>query len=265
MQRPHNPITRRYVGKSGDIKKDLSQHQLAAIGAIAMAYNKVEEEIDDLFGAATQLRDPLFLEVVTRINGMGGKIDVIKVAANFYGVDDEDKRCLEESLGENVFLRLKGYRDAVIHSNLINAAIGVGIRVNRRAKINDVLSNKEALDALYIHLLALAEELSCAASVLLFAFEITSRSPGDPERASYEAGRPANSARFRGYRTRRQALPPIPEFPSEAEFREADDQWRRARQAAKRDLARLPSVDPLAKLGSRPTATETRRPVGHNG
>ena len=96
-----------------------------------MAYNKVEEEIDDLFWAATQLKGPLSIEVVTRMNGIGGKIDVIKAAVNFYGMHEEDKRCLEEALGENVFLRLKGYRDAVIHSNLINAAIGVGIRINK--------------------------------------------------------------------------------------------------------------------------------------
>jgi hypothetical protein len=265
MQRPHNPITRRYVGKSGDIKKDLSQQQLAAIGAVAMAYNKVEEEIDDLFWAATQLKGPLSLEVVTRINGIDGKIAIIKAAANFYGMEEEDRRCLEEALGNGVFKRLKSYRDAVIHSRPINAAIGVGIRFDRQAKVNEVLINQKALDALYAHLLALADELSCAASVLLFAFELTSRSSDDPERSSYEAGRPMNSARFRDYRTRRQALPPIPEFPSEAEFREADVLWRQARQSAKRDFARQPSDDPHDKRRSRPTATETRRPVDRNG
>jgi hypothetical protein len=40
MKCTHSATTRRYVGTTGDIKKDLSQEQLAAIGAVAMAYNK---------------------------------------------------------------------------------------------------------------------------------------------------------------------------------------------------------------------------------
>jgi hypothetical protein len=232
MKRAYDPVTRRYVGTSGNIKEDLGQKKLAAIGAVAMAYNKVEEEIEALFGIATKLEGQILLEVSTRINGIDGKIAIIKSSVDTFGVEDEDKRQIAEALGDGVFTRLKGYRDSVVHARLINAAIGVGIRYEKRAKINEVLLSESALNALYEHLLALAQELQCAASILLFALEINTRAAGDPERASYAAGKSENSAQFRRYQNRRQSLQPIPGFPSEQEFREADVEWRQARQSA---------------------------------
>ena len=41
--------------RTGNIKKDLSQKQLAGIGAVAVAYNEVEQQIDLLFFIATDL------------------------------------------------------------------------------------------------------------------------------------------------------------------------------------------------------------------
>jgi hypothetical protein len=231
MKRPHDPVTQRYVGTTGDIKKDLSQEQLAAIGAVAMAYNKVEEEIEDLFGIATKLEGQMLLEVGTRINGIDGKIAIIKSAADTFGLEEDDKKQLAEALGNGVFVLLKGYRDSIIHSRLINAAIGVGIRYDKRAKINEVLLSKAALNALYDHLLALANELQMAASVFILSIDIYGHAAGDQERASFEAGRQENSAQFRRCQNRRQSLPPIPGFPSEQEFREADVEWKQARQS----------------------------------
>jgi hypothetical protein len=212
---------------SGDLKKDLGQEKLAAIGAIAMAYNKVEDQIEGLFGIATKLDGQILLEVGTRI-GIGEKVEIIKCAANLFGVDEEDKKCLSEALGKEVFIRLKGYRNAVIHARLINAPIGVGITFDRRAKINEVLLSEKALDALYHHLLALARELQCAASVLILAIEISTRAAGDPDRSAYEAAKPQNSSRFRRCCHKRKSLPRIPDFPSEAEFYEADVEWMQA-------------------------------------
>jgi hypothetical protein len=206
---------------SGDLKKDLGQEKLAAIGAIAMAYNKVEDQIDGLFGIATKLDGQMLLEVGTKI-GSGDKVQIINCAANLFGMDEEDKNCLTDALNE--FMRLKRYRDAVIHSRLINAPIGIGITFNRQAKINEVLLSEKALDSLYNHLFALVHELQCDASVLIPAIEISARVVGDPDRSEYEAAKPQNSTRLRRCCHKRKSLPPIPDFPSEAGFYEADVQ-----------------------------------------
>jgi hypothetical protein len=236
MKRPRSPATEKYVGTSGDIKKDLSQEQLAAIGAVAMAYNKAEEEIDHLFGIATKLDDRLLLAVSTRIHGIDGKIAIIKHAATIFGVAPDAIAALNDTLGGDGFVKLKGLRDAAVHARLINAAIGVGVRIDKRAQINEVLLSKAALDALYEHLIALANELKSAANILAFTLECSARKADDPERARYEQESQHHSAEFQSLRNRRQTLQPIPQFPSESEFRETDDEWKQARQAERQAI-----------------------------
>jgi hypothetical protein len=172
----------------------------------------------------------LLIEISTRFN-IGTKIEIITKAATLANMDREDQDCLCEILGEKVFLLYKGYRDAIVHAIVINAAIGVGIGVNRRAKINEVLLSANALDALYDHLLHLEKVLQQAASVMIFAIKISGRAPDDQERLSYEAGKVQNSAQFRRIHAGRKKLPLIPEFPSAQQFHEADVEWRQARQA----------------------------------
>jgi hypothetical protein len=231
MKRPRSAATTRPALVSGDIKKDLTKDQLAAVGAISFAYNKAEDRIDDLFGIVTGLSGQTRLEVSTRIHGIDGKMGIILRGAKELGVTAEDQGLLEELLGEKgVFGKLKTYRDAVIHSRVIHAPSSIGLRVERKAKINEVLLSQPALDALYVHLNACCSELTVAASVLHLALAIKNAATGDPSRAQLEAGRPALSAQLQGCRTQRRSLPPIPKFPSESEFRAAEAQWQKARQ-----------------------------------
>jgi hypothetical protein len=46
MKRPHHQDTRKHADGTGDIKKDLTEGQLAAIGALILAYNKLEDSIE---------------------------------------------------------------------------------------------------------------------------------------------------------------------------------------------------------------------------
>jgi hypothetical protein len=231
MKRPRLPATSRPVFMAGDIKRDLTKEQLAAIGAISLAYNKAEDRIDDLFGVVTALDGQMRLEVSTRINGIDGKIAIITHGAKEFGLTDEEQFSLEELLGEGVFKKLKKYREAVIHSRINHAPVGIGYTIERKAKINEVLLSQNALDALYDHLIACCSELSVAAAVLQHARTVNNAAPDDPNREQHEANRSGSSAQFRRYRTLRQSLPPIPEFPSESEFHEAELQWQQSRQA----------------------------------
>jgi hypothetical protein len=92
--------------KTGDIKRDLSQEQLAGIGAVALAYNYAESNIDRALGLALGLSHALYLQLVTRINGMEAKTDLLKKAAADVKLPEELRTDLAETLG--YFVKLKG-------------------------------------------------------------------------------------------------------------------------------------------------------------
>jgi hypothetical protein len=124
-----------------------------------LAYNKVEEKIDDLFAVAIGLSGPLLAGLRSRIGGIDGKIAIINRAAEAAGMEDEDRKCLAEALGKDVLGLLKGYRNAAVHAILINVSIGIGLNYARR-EINEVLLTLPALRSLYDRLLGLREDWS---------------------------------------------------------------------------------------------------------
>ena len=83
MKRPHHQDTRKHVDGTGDIKKDLTEKQLAAIGALILAYNKLEDSIESMFGVVTGVKDQMFLEVSSRITSIDIKLEIIKQAGLF--------------------------------------------------------------------------------------------------------------------------------------------------------------------------------------
>ena len=212
----------------GDIERDLTQAQLAKIGAISFAYNNAEEAITHLFGTVTGLRDQMLLEVCTRINGTEGRIAVITEGAKQrLAVSEEFQRELEDTLGENGFSRLKKYREAVLHARIISSPNAIGKTVERRAKIHEVLLSQKALDVLYEHLKAIALELTGAGAVLA-AVAISKDLGHEPTVRKKElaaAIEPSALAQYRAHRKTRLALPPIPEFPQEHESQELASQW----------------------------------------
>lgn len=73
--------TRKPTYRVVDIKKEIPERQLAAIGALALAFNEVEAALDRLFFVVTELTEPLQLEVSTRIGGLDGKRPITKKGA----------------------------------------------------------------------------------------------------------------------------------------------------------------------------------------
>jgi hypothetical protein len=161
------------------------------------------------------------------------KIEIIKEGAKILGASTNDQAQIAEALaqGEGHFGRLRSYRDAAIHCRVINAAIGIGLKVGRRATLSDVLLTDEALGWAYDSLIQLSEELSAAASLLFVLHALRYVADTDPDRPTYEAKKDDLSAQLRAHKGRRSALLPAPDFPSESELREAEVQWQQARQA----------------------------------
>jgi hypothetical protein len=218
MKRPFRQ--RRIVGASHDVKKDLSKDQLAAIGAVALAYNYAEAQIDQVLGAALDIwARPFLHEVTTRINGVDGKIEIIVKALPLLVTEDTIRADIEDSLGNNAFKRLKQYRDAIIHARVLDRELELGHVIERRARRSEVLLSVTALERLYEHLTALEAELSPVALMINSAHRRSQFAPDDPERERLEANYQESNSLFQSRRTKRRSLPPLPEFPEEPEIR----------------------------------------------
>lgn len=222
MRRPFNPSAD-YSAKSGSIKYDFSQGQLAAIGAVAMVFNEVEDDLLTIFGVVTGLSGAMLTETYTRINGLDGVVAIIKKGAERLSLPKQGRSALAATLGE--FSRLKKFRDAVIHARAHNAPAGVGVRLERKGRSHEVLMTQEALEALFDHLASLRHELSEAVMLLLFARLVMEHAPDDPIREQYESGVAESLVPYLARRTSTQSLRPLPAFPRELELLEARDRW----------------------------------------
>src|SRR5437016_1800376 len=162
MKRPRKG-SKKLPPRTIDIKKDLTQKHLAAIAAFAIAYNELESSLDSLFFAAIDLPEFLCFEVSTRINGIPGKAAISRIAATTLGLPKTDVQQIARIL--DLFGLFKSYRDAVIHSRVINAFLGISIE--HRGKLSDVLISEDAMHTLYDHVIALRKEMDDATSLVI--------------------------------------------------------------------------------------------------
>jgi hypothetical protein len=207
---------------------------LSAIGALALAFNEVEANLDRLFFEVTGLDEHLQLEVSTRIGGIDGKLAIIKRGAEKI-LDNAEFVQLSEMLGKGVFENVKIYRDCVIHARHLNVSTGVGVKVDRQDQVFDVLLSQNALDTAYILLAALRREIAEAIPLIHGMKLLKKIAADDPKRAPFESVTANHRAQFHQYRSERLALPLLPEFPSESELRAADFQAKQAQTAAVMD------------------------------
>ena len=165
MKRSRDKITPKSPSTTGDIKKDLSKEQLAGIAAAALAYNEIELALDDIFYGMTGISDEMQLQISTRLN-IASKVEIIKLGIASLGLKADDLQELLDVLGENVFFKLKGIRNSIVHARVVNASVGIGLTVEKQAKIKEVLLNAPALELFYRHLIALRDELTSAQKFL---------------------------------------------------------------------------------------------------
>jgi hypothetical protein len=211
--------------RTGDIKRDLSSDQLAGIGAVALAYNYVESSLDRALGLALGMGPELRLRLVTRIRSED-KTELLKLAAADMNLPSDLREDLAET--SSYFLTLKGYRNGIIHARVLDAALGLGEVRGRGARHWEVLLTKDALDGLYEHLKAVANELASWILIWYQIRQLMSREADDPERSKFEKALLGACSQYQARRTERQSLPKLPEFPSESEMQEA---WAKARAA----------------------------------
>jgi hypothetical protein len=232
MKRGHTGLSSR---RTGDIRKDLTQGQLAGIGLVAISYNEVEVLIDAMLGLFLFLRPITWEAVTSRIHGMEGKIEIVKIAMRDLGASDEVQQMLSDTLGNAGFTLHKRYRDAIIHSRVLDAPAEIALTPGKRGKKEEILLTEAALAGVFERLANVRLELIEAMNIgtrlainrrLKEAFPRPSseyagglvdtlmKSLALPKPNIEQEIRDALS-RYRSHLRHRQSLPPLPEFPEE--------------------------------------------------
>jgi hypothetical protein len=205
------------IGRTtGDIKRDLTTNQLAGIGAVAMAWNSVESFVDAMLLAGLGLQARIGLDVIARINVFDAKFALIKsVGKARLGISEEHCEDLWKALDDALqgAKELKGHRDAVIHSQLIDPGEAMGQVVKREGEY-DVLLSQEALDGLYDRLIAVRDELRAVCMVFLTLHEaIKGDGQVDPNTLLRGGTVRAYVSQAQEHRKARLSLRPLPKFP----------------------------------------------------
>jgi hypothetical protein len=224
-----------------DIKIDLTPGQLAALAAVALAYNILEDQLDSLLRVATRVPDWIFDEVSSRIHGLDGTVAIIEQAVQKSGLSAKAKNALHGTI--STFSDFKKNRDTIIHARLINLSIGIGRGAKQRGKsLFEILLSEDALNCFYDHILALQKELIAGGVLLNTALSLKQIAQDDPNKSRLEAEIRVHTAQFRESRSHRRALTPLPKFPDESELREAANRRREAAILMRMGYPRRPTA-----------------------
>jgi hypothetical protein len=220
-RRKHRDV-RKYAHPKAKMKKELTVRQLAAIGAVALAYNELDMAVDALlcafFGAPRSIGGS--------IANSEAKIATINKAVVDFRLEEHDRKQIAEAL--NSFWKFTLYHSAITHLRIIKL-IGdesISPQISQASKLANPFTDN-ALNIFYDHVIALEKELSSAAMLIQATSTLRSLPLDDPKTALYEEGERFCRFQFRGYGTRRQTLPPIPYLPSETDLSEVKDRWQK--------------------------------------
>ena len=200
----------------GRVTDNLTLEQLALIGAVALTFNEAEDHINTYTGHVIGVQfDPI--QVVSRINGFDGKIELIKLAAKEFGCTGEEMTAIEECLGNGGFMLVKQYRDAVVHARLFDAGTSVAKVNERRGKRAEVLLSVEALSGLLQRMEIMANEISELLPIISSRHLLMAATDDHKRSRILECIQDA-MARYHQYRSQRLALAPLPEFPAQPDI-----------------------------------------------
>ncbi len=138
------PASDRPIKRTGNVRKDLSENQLAWIGSVALAYNETEALLDLTVTCSLGQLD-LGHELTSRINGTDGKIEIIKTAMEKLKAEQSIRDAIALTLGADGFAGLKKYRDRIIHARIRDAKNAIAESPASRGKFEEVLLIPKAL------------------------------------------------------------------------------------------------------------------------
>lgn len=222
-----------------ETKRDIRPALLNNVGAITLTWNYIEHGINFILGMSLKLPPPIGEEVTSRINGLDGKIEILKRAAKLlWKMPDHYLKIIGDTLG--AIEEHKRYRDGIIHAGVFHPESPVADTLQRRGVTDEVLVTDEALNALYERLTYLQAEIDVLTYVYFCCFLWGEKEYGRKKRLIAKEME-ACTVQLCILQKRRKALPPLPKFPAElpalqgregSEFLQALSRSRRRQQNA---------------------------------
>jgi hypothetical protein len=203
-----------------DIRKDLTPGQLEAIGAVMLAWNDIEGQLDHTLSLAIDLPFSIALEVTSRINGLDGKFEIVRKAAQYHlRLPDAVYQSIAQTLNilENPY---KQYRDGVAHAWILHPREIIAPSAKQRGKLFEVLVSVDALNLLYDHLAVLQSEMGAVRNIIFTRSQLMQQRLRPVRVRELQLTEPevlAHTELLRGHQRRRLALQKLPEFPPEYE------------------------------------------------
>ena len=199
------------------IRADISDDQLAEIGAAILAFNDAEGVLDLILSEALDIPDDVRLDVVTRFNGIDGKVEIIRrVFSEHFQIDQPAYDRIDLTL--SAFLEFKKYRDAIAHARIVDRGSNIGEVTKQRGSVEQVLLSMDALSGLYDRLVLMRDEL-LQISGIIEALHVTVvarwRRAVDQERRLLVEAVQEHLARLLRCQKDRQSLKPLPKFPDQ--------------------------------------------------
>ena len=216
MRRKSNTSSSLADYKKYDFLAEVDGERLKLIGAIALAWNWIEGALDATLAMSLELAADMWVEVSSRINGIDGKTALIKrsltLANGLPKFEEDDLLILRKAI--NAIENNKRFRDGLIHARMIHPEAIISQTSQRKGVADEVLMTAEALNALYNLYAALGEEMDAFVRVIFVRLDLGGRLKERGNKLTEEHLR-WSLAQLREAQTKREALPPLPEFPDE--------------------------------------------------
>jgi hypothetical protein len=199
--------------RSYDFLQDVQPRRLQLIGAITLAWNWIDGAVDATLGVALELHPDMWVQVTSRINGMDGKIALLKVALGLQGyppLPDGTDPAIRKTLG--AIETNKRLRDGIIHARLIHPEEIIADSAHRRGMTDEVLLSEDALSSLYNLLSLLVREVDQLVILYYYRWRLSEESEEEPRQLLAGAFLQAR-ALYLDLQKKREELPPLPEFP----------------------------------------------------
>jgi hypothetical protein len=215
MRRKAVPRPRRFGPATLNLRETLDPDQLKNFAACCLVWNRIENAINVSVCFSLAIPPTLRLDVVSRINGLDGKVAIVRAALQKrFKFPEKAYKIFDSALGGA--LEYKRYRDGIIHAVVTHSDAPIAPTAQRQGRMDEVLITKDALDVLYQHLIALDAEMRDAVTTI-HAVDRLARLNKPGAQKQIEATIQDGTAQVQSHQRARKSLPPLPEFPEEPE------------------------------------------------
>lgn len=193
-----------------EIAYNFDRDLLANYASCILTWNRVENAINVATSIAIGCPPLMRLEIISRINGLDAKKDLIYAGMRKnLKLPESDTNVLKNSVG--FVCSYKSYRDAIAHAYVYDSEEASATTSQRRGRMDEILLTKESLSILYEHLDFSYSEIRQATSIL-YKISHAQRCAPNARKGSQEAIQD-DLSRLQERQSERKCLRPLQTFP----------------------------------------------------